>query len=154
MTDYTLDTSILIDLEHRYPRDVFPSAWEALENLIDEQRACVCSEVVEETKRGTDELHRWASAYPGFACPLTDEDVAEATSISGAFPDWVRNEKNAADPFLIAHARVTGRVVVTDERAAGPGALNHNLKVPNVAGTVGVETMTFVEFARAEGWRF
>jgi hypothetical protein len=151
---YTIDTSILIDLEQRYPRDVFPSAWEALEALIDERRACICSEVLEEVKRGTDDLYDWARGYTGFTCPLTDDDIAVAAQISDDYPDWVRADKNAADPFLIAHGQIDKRIVVTDERRSGPGASNRNLKVPNIADVLRVRTMTFVEFARGEGWRF
>lgn len=151
---YTVDTSILIDLEQRYPRDVFPSAWEALEDLIDSGRACICSEVLEEVKRGSDELVDWAVNYPGLTCPLEDDDIAIAAAIAEEYPDWVRADKNAADPFLIAHGQTAGRVVVTDERRAGPGAINRNLKVPNIADIRGVRTLTFVEFARAEGWSF
>ena len=154
VTEYTIDTNVLIDLQHRYPRDVFPSAWSSLEALIDEGRACICREVLEETKRGRDDLHKWSSTYPDFACPTTDEDITKAAEISGAYPDWVRNEKNAADPFVVAHAIETGRVIVTEERAAGPGVLNHKMKIPNVARAHGIETLTFLAFARAEKWRF
>ena len=154
MTEYSLDTNILIGLEQRYPRDVFPSAWSALEGMVDDGRACICQEVLEETNRGSDGLYVWASTYAGFVCSTTDEEVVLASQISVAHEEWVRETTNAADPFLIAHASITARVVVTEERRAGPNVSNKNQKVPNVADTVGVSTVDFIQFARDEGWRF
>ncbi|MGK2852794.1 MAG: DUF4411 family protein [Microbacteriaceae bacterium] len=149
-----MDTNVLIGLEQRYPRDVFPSAWSAMEEVIDDSRACICQEVLEETKRGTDQLHEWAAGYPGFVCPTSADEIALASSISQAHEDWVRELTNAADPFLIAHASVTERIIVTEERRAGPQVSNRNQKVPNVADGLGVMTMSFIEFARSERWQF
>lgn len=154
MNQYTLDTNIIIDFQRHYPRDIFPSPWEALEGLVDTQRVCICNEVLEELYRGGDDLHTWAKTYPNLVCPSSAEDIAAAKSISAAHQDWVRESTNAADPFLIAHAKVTKRVVVTNETPKGPGVINKNQKVPNVAATVGVSTITFFEFARSESWRF
>ncbi|GAB2627860.1 DUF4411 family protein [Kocuria himachalensis] len=154
MNEYTLDTNILIGLEQRYPKDVFPSAWQALENAVEQQSVCICEEMHEETYLGGDSLYKWAKEVTGMVCPTQSDEVALATSISNAHPEWVQQKQNAADPFLIAHASLTGRIVVTEERRAGPNVSSRNQKVPNVADKVGVETVNFIEFVRAQGWRF
>ncbi|MBF4616222.1 DUF4411 family protein [Curtobacterium sp. VKM Ac-1376] len=61
---------------------------------------------------------------------------------------------NAADPWLIAHAAVGGRTIVTEERRAGDAVQDHDQKIPNVATEHQVDTMTFFALARAEGWQF
>ncbi|RQP08453.1 MAG: DUF4411 family protein [Microbacteriaceae bacterium] len=153
MSDYTIDTSILIGLTRRNPRDVFPSVWAPLEELIAGGRACICSEALDETSRGDDDLHDWALSQSGFLCPPGRVELELATQISERYPGWARLERNAADPFVISHSAVHARVIVTDERRAGPNTHPHNMKIPNVASDYGIETIGFVELARREGWR-
>ena len=154
MNSYTLDTNILIGLQQRYPRDIFESAWIALEDTVDDGRACICSEVLDETNRGGDDLYKWAKGYPDFVCDLSKREVDLAAQISRLHPEWVRGTTNAADPFLVAHAKADSLIIVTEERRAGHGVTDRNQKVPNVADEFGVVSMSFFEFARLEGWKF
>lgn len=151
---YTLDTNILIVLNRSYPRDIFPSIWQALENAIDRGGVCICSDVLDELARGGDELHDWAKKYPGLVCDVSQNDVNLAAQISAAYPDWVREETNAADPFIVAHAANTKRSIVSEERRAGAGVVPKNQKIPNVADVYSVQTSTLFEWVRTEGWSF
>jgi hypothetical protein len=151
---YTLDTNILVYMQQRYPRELFPSVWDAVEALAGGGDACICEEIHEETKRGDDGLFEWAQSLSGFVCELTDTELALAGEISTRFPDWVREQKNAGDPFLIAHAREAQCDIVSDERRAGPGVADHNQKVPNVAEMYGVRCIAFLDLARELNWRF
>jgi hypothetical protein len=152
--NYTLDTNILIGLRQRYPRDLFPSLWQALEATVDAGRVCICAAVLDELSRGTDDLHAWAGKYVGLVCPASQDDVDLAAAISIRHPEWVREQRNAADPFVVAHARNESRAIVTEERAAGPGVTPRRQKVPNVANEYGVSSVGFLDWVRAEGWRF
>jgi len=154
MSHYTLDTNILINLERQYPRDIFPGIWDALELMVDDQRACICRDVLDELSRGGDELHSWAKGLDGFVCEVTDAEVKTVVEISVAHPRWVQGSFNAADPWLIAHASESGRDIVTEEKRAGHGVHDHNQKVPNVASELNIESLTLFELARAETWRF
>lgn len=151
---YTLDTNILIDMERKYPRDIFPSIWDALEDTIDEGEACVCPAVLEETGRGGDNLHTWAKGYPGFVCDITRDELVIAAEISDAHPGWVRETQNAADPFVVAHAKVESSVIVTEENRKGPNTEDRNQKIPNIADEHAVECIKFFEFARRRQWAF
>ena len=62
----------------------------------------------------------------------------------------VRETRNAADPWLVAHCAEHGRVVVSQERAKGANTAPQNLKIPNVAETYGVDCLNFNGLARAE----
>ena len=151
---YTLDTNILINLNRLYPRDIFPTLWEYLEMLVDVEWACICSEVLVEVKRGGDELHTWAKDLFGFVCDLTAGEPVTVAAISAQHPGWVRDTRNAADPWLIAHAIAHDRTIVSEEREAGPGVEDRNQKVPNVAAEHDVECIKFFELARRQNWRF
>lgn len=154
MTDYTLDTNILILLNRHYPRDIFPGPWTELEALIDARHACICREVLDELARGGDQLHSWAKNETGFVCEITAEEIPIVDAISTAHPGWVQGTANAADPWLIAHAAASGRTIVTEERRAGDNVQDHNQKIPNVATEQQVDTINFFALARAEGWQF
>lgn len=151
---YTLDTNILIGLGQRYPRDLFPSLWSALEGAINDDRACICDAVLDELARGRDDLHDWAKKYPGFVCEVTQEDVDLAARISTDYPEWVREERNAADPFVVAHAVNHSRVIVTEENVAGANVEPRNQKVPNVASAYSAYAVKLFDWVRAEGWSF
>lgn len=153
--NYTFDANILIGLHQRYPRDIFVGAWEAVEELVSDGRACICAAVLDEISRGGDDLHGWASSLTGLTCPVGRDEPLVAAEISAAHPDWVRGRQNEADPWLIAHAEVHGRrVIVSDERPAGHGVRDSNQKVPNVAAERGLRTIRFFDLARHEGWIF
>lgn len=150
---FTLDSNILIGLMRNYPRDIFGSLWESIEELAAGPE-CICEAVLNEVHRGGDELYKWARSLDGFVCSATDQELAIVAEIATAHPDWVRGQVNEADPFVIAHAEIEGSVVVTEENRKGPGTADKNLKIPNVADERGVKCMKFFEFVRKNGWKF
>ena len=151
---YTLDTNILIGMIQRYPQEIFPSVWAALESTIDDGEACICPAVLDETNRGGDDLYNWAKSYPGFNCALTASEAVTVAAIAQAHPEWVRGEENAADPWVIAHAKEHSRVIVTEEKRKGPNTADRNQKIPNVADEHGVTCSNFFQFAIDRGWQF
>ncbi|MFT4470511.1 DUF4411 family protein [Arthrobacter sulfonylureivorans] len=68
--------------------------------------------------------------------------------------DWVQDQKNDGDPFVIAHAKHSLRVIVTEETRKGPGTIDKNQKIPNIADEHGAEWVKFFEFVRAQGLKF
>jgi len=58
---YVIDTNALIDLwRRRYPRDVFPTLWQKIEELIKSGELVAPQEVLSELQRQHDELYLWA----------------------------------------------------------------------------------------------
>lgn len=151
---YTVDANIIVTLNRDQPRDVYPSVWEALQGLVAEGRCFMTREAYEELLRVDDECAPWAKAQPGFVQDTTDDELAVVDSITNQHPGWVQETLNAADPFIIAQAVEQELVVVTFERRRGVGALDHNLRIPNVADEWEVECIDFKELARREGWVF
>lgn len=152
MSTHTLDANILIALERLYPRDVFGFLWEGFESAVAAGEVCLCEEAHDELSRGTDGLHDWAKNLKGFVCKVTDEEFELAQAIAGAHPEWVRERTNAADPFVIAHAKCDEVVIVTNERRAGRGVIDKNQKIPNVASEHGVACMDFLSYVRHKQW--
>jgi hypothetical protein len=151
---FTLDSNILIGLMRTYPRDIFGSLWASIENSVSSGDVCICEAVLKEVHRGGDALHGWAQGFPGFVCSVTDEELLTVASIAADHPDWVRGQVNEADPFVVAHARGEGSIIVTEENREGSGTLDKNLKIPNVADEHGVACMKFFEFVRDRGWAY
>ncbi|MDO4260181.1 MAG: DUF4411 family protein [Actinomycetaceae bacterium] len=151
---FTLDANILINLERRYPRDFFASLWEAIEEGVITRQVCVCEVVYEELGRGEGELATWVKGVPHFICPISGDELALVADISRKHPEWVQGQKNYGDPFLIAHAKIDGLIIVTEEKSKGPGAADRNQKVPNIADEYGVACVDFFAFLRHQGWKF
>lgn len=151
---YTLDANILINMERLYPREFFSSLWHSMESAVRGGDICMCEMVQKELGRGDGDLLAWVKRIPGFVCKTTDEELQTVAEISAAHPAWVKGQKNYADPFIIAHAKNDGLIVVTEERRAGPNAEDKNLKIPNVSDEYGVTCMKFFDLLRTQGWKF
>jgi Domain of unknown function (DUF4411) len=153
-TLYCFDTSALIDGWTRYyPQDLFPALWENLDALIANGRIASSDEVLRELKKKDDGLYAWAKERPLLFCDL-DEPIQLAThEVLAEFPRLVDTVKNrsAADPFVVATARVRGATVVTGERNAGT---NERPRIPNVCAHYGVRTLTLLQFIREQNWVF
>lgn len=151
---YCIDTNIVVDLNRRMPRDVYPGPWDALELLIEAKQACMPQDVYLELEHVDDKCAPWAKGLAEFVRVPTVDEVLLVHDITSQFDGWVSEKKNAADPWVIAHAVVHEHLIVTDERRRGPGAQVHNLTIPNVASAFDVDCLSFVDLARREGWRF
>lgn len=145
---YTLDTNILIDLKNHYPRTVFPTLWQELEEMVTLEEVCVCQVVAEELKRGYDDVIKWVSCLRGFIHSPNGEEITLAKEISEKHPGWVSDTANYADPFVIAHAKTETRAIVTNETRKGTGFLDKNAKIPNIADEIGVSCLTFLDFLK------
>lgn len=151
---YTLDANIFINMERLYPREFFSSLWESMERAVLEGDVCVCEVALSELERGEDDLAPWVKGVPGFVCKTTDDELVTVAEIAQAHPEWVQGQKNNGDPFVVAHAKTDGLIIVTEETRKGPGTSDKNQKIPNIADEHGVICIKFFEFLRARGWRF
>ena len=153
-TGYSVDTSTIIRLHRELPRDIFPTVWDYLEGLIASGRAVLPRECHEELKRKDDQLKKWASDLDGFVVQPDVDEIAVVTAITAAHPGWVQEQQNAGDPWAVANASVHHRTILTEETTKGPGTIDKNLKIPNVAAEFGVVCVNFNQLARSEGWAF
>lgn len=151
---YVIDTSALLDGWVRYyPQDVFPSLWLHLEEMIKTGELLSPDEVLLELGQKDDEIHKWAKANGAMFVPL-DEEIQNATQeILSQFPRLVgaMKDRNRADPFVIALAKIKQATVVTGERSSGT---SDRPRIPNVCNHFGIAHRTLLQLIRDKGWTF
>src|SRR4051794_10413050 len=138
---YCIDTSSLIAAwQERYPIENFPSFWIKMDSLIAEGRLTAPIEVLNETKKRSDELHAWLEARPSMFRELDEAIQVEASLVIARFQRLVAERKlrTSADPFVIALAKLEGIELVTDEKPTGnPNRPN----IPDVCAAFGITCM-------------
>jgi hypothetical protein len=156
---YVIDSSSLINLGRHYPKDIFPSAWTALEKMIGNGRLISPREVLRELLAGDDQLASWAKAIPGFFIDVSADQTAILQEIISSFPNINDTSRLGphADPWVVTLAvwMVRNRTwpsatVVADERKGGPGS--H--KIPNVCAAFHLGCCNLLDFYRTESIKF
>ncbi len=164
---YVVDSSSLIELNRRYPIDVFPTLWRNVEKLIEKGYLISHKEVRKEILAflGRDEsLKKWVEKQKKFFRELNEKQMEIVRQILSKYPSLAKldNETAAADPFVIALAvemgsttqqtlfnTVKGRIIVTEEKLRG-----NKVKIPFVCKDYNIECINIIEMCRVEGWKF
>ena len=158
---YIIDTSSLIELNLRYPIDVFPSLWKNVEKLIERGLLISHSEVLKEISKKDDSLYKWVVKQKNFFRSITPYQIKIVKDILAKYPSLSKsdNEIAAADPFVIAIAIELGqqtsllgkkqRIIVTEEQLRG-----NRIKMPFVCKDYGIDCINIIEMCREEGWKF
>lgn len=151
---YSADTSALLDgLERYYVESSFPGVWEKVDELIAAGRLFISEEVYEEAKKRTGVVKAWCDRdTTGKLIIPTDGAVTrEVKAILAETPRLVMalKDRNRADPFVIALAKIRGATVVTGE---GDDGNEKHPKIPHVCAKRGVDSTTFTKLIRDEGW--
>lgn len=164
---YVIDSSSLIELNRRYPIDVFPTLWKNVETLIDKGRLISHKEVRKEILAflgREDSLKKWVEKQKKFFKELDDRQIEIVREILKKYPSLAKsdNETAAADPFVIALAvemgndpqkklfqMVKGRMIVTEEKLRG-----NKVKIPFVCKDYNIECINIIEMCRVESWKF
>lgn len=161
---YVIDTSSLIELNRRYPIDVFPTLWKNVEELIGKGLLVSHKEVLKEISVMDDSLKKWAKKQKKLFRELDEKQMKIVRDILSRYPSLAKadNEIASADPFIIALAveigsepqktlveSIKGRIIVTEERLRG-----NKVKIPFVCKDYGIECINMIEMCREEGWKF
>lgn len=161
---YIIDTSSLIELNKKYPVDVFPSLWKKVEVLISKGILISHREVFKEIIKQDDILKKWASTQKNFFKGITKKQMEIVKEILKKYPTLIRpnNESGGADPFLIALAIETGisnqkelfptikrKLIVTEEKMRG-----NRIRIPYVCKDYNIDCIDIIEMYREEGWSF
>lgn len=102
-----------------------------------------------EIERKDDSLRDWAREHSAMFVELSEEVQSAVADILIRHEKMVDSSKgkNAGDPWVVATARVTNAIVVTEE---GLGSR----KIPAVCAAEGIECINVIELIRREGWKF
>ena len=161
---YVIDSSSLIELNMRYPLDVFPTLWRNVETLIDRGLLISHKEVLKEVSIMDDSLKKWAKKQKKLFKELDEKQMEIVKEILKKYPTLAKsdNETAAADPFIIALAvelgndpqktlsqTLKGHIIVTEEKLRG-----NKIKIPFVCKDYNIECINIIEMCRVEGWKF
>jgi hypothetical protein len=149
---YCIDTSSLIAAwEERYPIDHFPKFWRFMDGAIQAGRIVAPRAVHDETKKKSEELHAWLNDRNQMFLDLDEPTQRELKAILAKHQRLVAEKKQrfAADPFIIAVAKLQSLTIVTEERPTG----NMNRpNIPDVCNDYGLTYINLLRLIRAEGW--
>lgn len=158
---YIIDTSSLVKLNRNNPIDVFPSIWEKLKFLADNNRLIAPREVFNEIKQNDDMLSNWAKKQKKMFKEPTKRQIELVKEILREFPALIDTERKFdADPWVIAltielssNSQQTlvmiKRIVVTEEKLR-----ENRVRIPFVCNKKSIEAIDVVELFRTEGWKF
>lgn len=144
---FCVDTSGWLDGWHRYyPRDVFPSLWQNVEEGVNGSDIIASEEVYVEVQKKDDDLHKWMKQRKFMLIPANESIQGRVAQVLRTYPRLVDTLKgrSQADPFVIATAVETGSVVVTGE-SVGTAA---RPRIPFVCQQLGIRCITFLDMIR------
>ena len=151
---YSFDTSSFMAARIRmYPPDLFPTLWERVEEIVAGGRIVTPDEVVTELAKMDDDVAKWAKRHKAaMVVPITLDIMTAMTDILSRHARLMGKggNRNGADPWVIALAKVRGAVVVTEEQPGG-GA---KVKIPDVCKAENIDCTSVLGVIRAEGWTF
>lgn len=151
---YCVDTSVFIESWiHRYPIDVFPTLWDHFEQMIESGEFLSPDEVQVEINRKEDDLSEWAKKHPKLFYELDEPLQVTTSEVMADFTLLADSTKGRSlgDPFVIALAKLTGRIVITEEK--NPGT-SEKPKIPSVCAHYGIECINVLELIRRKKWTF
>lgn len=146
---YVFDANILINIQRRQPRDLFPSVWKKITELIENGTVISSQEVFDELSRGDDSLVEWAKEHKSSFQPSDITIQEQVRSILKDNRGLVEGGKklNNADPFVIALAMQNGCKIVTEETPTNSGSAP---KIPDICNKMGIPYIDFVDFMREQ----
>lgn len=155
---FVIDTSSLKILVTHFYQERFPSLWEKVNKMIEEQGLISVREVKNEIEDyGThDILKDWAKDNKSFFHNTTNEEAQFMRRIFEVkhFQNNIayRNRKRGkpiADPMVIAKAYTHSGAVVTEEKHTPNSA-----KIPNICEHFQIECINLEKFMEYHDWTF
>lgn len=153
---YVFDSGAFIHLFKYYYTDTFKSLWEKFNELVDSGKIISVIEVRRELEDHGDRLADWVKNHNKIFLKPNQEEANVVTHIYSHvhFEHNIKKQNqmqycNAADPWVVAKAKVNGYKVVSTEVYKKDGA-----KVPNLCEYEGVVHLSVEEFMKEEKWSF
>jgi hypothetical protein len=152
---FCLDTSFLVNgWQKQYSPDVFPVIWDELDKLMRQGRLSSCDEVYRDLEKQDDGLFAWAKVHRSIFCTPEKRTLESLKVILEAFPNYsaVGGKISRSDPWIIAHARTVGGIVVTDEISAPRQRKTLPPKMPDTCDALGIPWLKPIDFFRRAGF--
>jgi hypothetical protein len=122
---FVFDTSAFLNgWRDHYPPATFPGVWNLIDDALHDGRAITPREVYTELTAKDDDVSAWAKARPECFVDPSEDVQRVAGVIYMSFPQG--SLRNAADPWVIAEARLRSWSVVTYEGRTFSGVPTRN----------------------------
>lgn len=148
---YCLDSSSVIAAwDERYPPENFPAFWAQMDDALTSGMVVVPEAVMDELDKKSKDAHAWLKQRSAAIIGYEAKVQAEAKALLAAHPKLVMAKKVAfaADPFVIATAKVHGLAVVSEEGRGSPNKPH----IPDVCQLNSVECIRLVGMIKAQAW--
>lgn len=162
---YAFDTNIFIDAyKSFYAMDIVPLYWKLLGKFVESNEFYLIDKVYNEMLKGKDGLSDWVINQSNIKIYKTNnsKDLLDKYSYvmnsvasmpeynEDAIKKW--DDKDVADPWIIAVALLEKSVIVTHETRVFGGIRQESkkIKLPDVAKKFNVECINLFEFMREE----
>jgi Domain of unknown function (DUF4411) len=146
---FVFDTSAYINgWRDHYPPTTFPGVWALIEEAFDDGRVLSPREVYNELTRKDDDVAAWAKdRMGGFMEPTEDVMRAAGTIFEQELPNSAN--RDGADPWVIAEARIRDLTVVTYEGRTFSGVPTSEKRwassMPGICKRLGIGCITLPE---------
>lgn len=149
-----MDASVWIRIGRNHPPDRFPTLWKLLEEDVKAGRLRSPQEVLHELEQGEDDLAERLRIWKDLFVPLSEELQAEVVRVNSRCPTLVdpESDRNKADPFVVALAKLMECVAVTNERQRA--STTAPMKIPHACAVLGLRYLDWFGFLRDRNWRF
>lgn len=145
---YIIDMSSLKELHDRYPKNLFPSIWKRIIEIMQEGQLYSHIEVLREIKQTiypTDKLLKWSSKNKKLFIGIDECQINQIPQIQALYnSSYWQNEINRpgpwADPYLIAIAICEQGIIITQENKTKTN------RIPPIALHFGIRSLNLLEF--------
>ena len=151
---YSIDTSAIIEGWFRlFPPDIVPGFWEGIDELIKQGDLRATEEVLIEIERKHDVILEWVHERQDLFIPIDEKIQIIVRDILLNHKTLIdsRRNRSSADPFVIALAKTSSSIVVTEEHATESNKRPH---IPDVCDDYSIEWINLMELVRRERWEF
>ena len=145
---YIIDMSSLKELHDRYPKNLFPTIWQHITSLIQDEQLFSHIEVMREIRNtiySKDKLLLWSNKNKKIFSGMDDCQIGKMPLIKSKFNlDYWNNNMNRpapwADPYLIAMAMCEKGIIITQEHKTKAN------RIPPIAKEFGIDSFNLLEF--------
>jgi predicted nucleic acid-binding protein len=151
---YVFDTSSFVRAWHEaYPIDVVQTFWIRLHDAITDGVVLTPDEVLRETSKRSDELHKWLKEREDDCIVAIDDELEDAvTELLDKNPRMAMNRKGAssADAWVVALAKIRGATVISEETMTDS---QKRPKIPGICKDNNLKCVNLLAFMRAQKWK-
>lgn len=152
-TIYCIDSSVIVDLwkeRGQYPKDVFISLWENIEDYIQSSRMFSSVDVYEELRNDAEKnFKKWLLKNKKMFLDVDECQVKKLREILDKYPMLAQGYENRADPVLVSLSVCRNFTILTNERKSAIPSVN-TPKIPNLCKEFGVDCVDIIGFCRKE----